>query len=43
MLARMFELENHASVVAAVVVQRIPGPGTLAIVNATARGGGKRS
>lgn len=36
----MFDIQNYASFVAAVVVfQLIPGPGTLAILNATARGG----
>ena len=36
----MFEIHNYASFVAAIVVfQLIPGPGTLAILNAAARGG----
>ena len=36
----MFEIQNYASFVAAIVVfQLIPGPGTLAILNATARDG----
>ncbi|MCF8150320.1 MAG: LysE family translocator [Burkholderiaceae bacterium] len=36
----MFEIQNYASFVAAVLVfQIIPGPGTLAILNATARNG----
>ncbi|WP_291987680.1 LysE family translocator [Candidatus Accumulibacter sp. ACC007] len=36
----MFEIQNYASFIAAIVVfQLIPGPGTLAILNATARSG----
>jgi threonine/homoserine/homoserine lactone efflux protein len=36
----MFDIQNYASFVAAIVVfQLIPGPGTLAILNATARSG----
>lgn len=36
----MFEIRNYESFVAAVVIfQLIPGPGTLAILNATARNG----
>jgi threonine/homoserine/homoserine lactone efflux protein len=36
----MFDIENYASFIAAIVVfQLIPGPGTLAILNATAKGG----
>lgn len=36
----MFEIQNYASFIAAIVVfQLIPGPGTLAILNATARNG----
>ena len=36
----MFEIQNYGSFVAAVIVfQLIPGPGTLAILNATARNG----
>lgn len=36
----MFDIHNYASFVAAIVVfQLIPGPGTLAILNATARDG----
>jgi leucine efflux protein len=36
----MFEIQNYPSFIAAIVVfQLIPGPGTLAILNATARGG----
>ena len=36
----MFDIQNYASFVAAIVVfQLLPGPGTLAILNATARGG----
>ena len=36
----MFDIQNYASFVAAIVVfQLIPGPGTLAILNATARNG----
>jgi hypothetical protein len=36
----MFEIQNYASFVAAIIVfQLIPGPGTLAILNATARNG----
>ncbi|MCF8199187.1 MAG: LysE family transporter [Sulfuritalea sp.] len=36
----MFEIQNYASFVGAVIVfQIIPGPGTLAILNATARNG----
>jgi leucine efflux protein len=36
----MFDIRNYASFVAAIVVfQLIPGPGTLAILNATAKGG----
>ncbi len=36
----MFEIQNYPSFVAAVIVfQIIPGPGTLAILNATARNG----
>jgi leucine efflux protein len=36
----MFDIQNYASFIAAIVVfQLIPGPGTLAILNATARGG----
>jgi threonine/homoserine/homoserine lactone efflux protein len=36
----MFDIQNYLSFIAAVVVfQLIPGPGTLAILNATARGG----
>ena len=36
----MFDIQNYASFLAAIVVfQLIPGPGTLAILNATARGG----
>ncbi|HNO73922.1 MAG TPA: LysE family translocator, partial [Accumulibacter sp.] len=34
----MFEIQNYESFVAAILVfQLIPGPGTLAILNATAR------
>ena len=36
----MFDIQNYGSFVAAIVVfQLIPGPGTLAILNATARNG----
>ena len=36
----MFDIQNYASFIAAIVVfQLIPGPGTLAILNATARNG----
>lgn len=36
----MFDIQNYASFVAAVLVfQLIPGPGTIAILNATARNG----
>ena len=36
----MFDIQNYASFVAAIVAfQLIPGPGTLAILNATARSG----
>lgn len=36
----MFEIQNYTSFIAAIVVfQLIPGPGTLAILNATARNG----
>ncbi|MDK2123908.1 LysE family translocator [Parachitinimonas caeni] len=36
----MFDIQNYASFVAAIVIfQLIPGPGTLAILNATARNG----
>jgi len=36
----MFDIQNHASFVVAILVfQLIPGPGTLAILNATARDG----
>jgi threonine/homoserine/homoserine lactone efflux protein len=36
----MFDIQNYASFVGAIVVfQLIPGPGTLAILNATARSG----
>lgn len=36
----MFEIQHYPSFVAAVLVfQAVPGPGTLAILNATARGG----
>ena len=36
----MFEIQNYPSFIAAIVVfQLIPGPGTLAILNATARDG----
>ena len=36
----MFEIQNYGSFLAAIIVfQLIPGPGTLAIVNATARNG----
>lgn len=36
----MFEIQNYASFIAAILVfQLIPGPGTLAILNATARNG----
>jgi threonine/homoserine/homoserine lactone efflux protein len=36
----MFDIQNYASFIAAIVVfQLIPGPGTLAILNATARSG----
>jgi leucine efflux protein len=36
----MFDIQNYASFVGAILVfQLIPGPGTLAILNATARGG----
>ena len=36
----MFEIQNYGSFVAAIIVfQLIPGPGTLAILNATARNG----
>ena len=36
----MFDIQNYSSFVAAIVVfQLIPGPGTLAILNATARNG----
>ena len=36
----MFDSQNYASFVAAIVVfQLLPGPGTLAILNATASGG----
>jgi len=36
----MFDIQNYASFVGAIVVfQLIPGPGTLAILNATARNG----
>src|SRR5512139_2391458 len=36
----MFEIHNYASFIAAILVfQLIPGPGTLAILNATARNG----
>src|SRR2546427_9793136 len=36
----MFDIQNYASFVAAILVfQLIPGPGTLAILNATARNG----
>lgn len=36
----MFEIQNYASFVAAILVfQLIPGPGTLTILNATARNG----
>jgi len=36
----MFDIQNYASFLAAIVVfQLIPGPGTLAILNATARSG----
>ena len=36
----MFEIQNYASFIAAILIfQLIPGPGTLAILNATARNG----
>ena len=36
----MFDIQNYASFVAAILVfQLVPGPGTLAILNATARSG----
>lgn len=36
----MFDIQNYASFIAAILVfQLIPGPGTLAILNATARNG----
>jgi threonine/homoserine/homoserine lactone efflux protein len=36
----MFEIQNYASFILAVLVfQLIPGPGTIAILNATARNG----
>ena len=36
----MFEIQNYPSFIAAIVIfQLIPGPGTLAILNATARNG----
>lgn len=36
----MFEIQNHASFIAAILVFQVaPGPGTLAILNATGRGG----
>lgn len=36
----MFNIQNYGSFIAAIVVfQLIPGPGTLAILNATARNG----
>ena len=36
----MFEIQNYTSFIAAIVIfQLIPGPGTLAILNATARNG----
>jgi threonine/homoserine/homoserine lactone efflux protein len=36
----MFEIQNYASFVAAIVIfQLVPGPGTIAILNATARNG----
>lgn len=36
----MFEIQNYAGLIVAVLVfQAIPGPGTLTILNATARGG----
>lgn len=36
----MFEIQNYASFIAAILVfQMLPGPGTLAILNATARNG----
>jgi leucine efflux protein len=36
----MFDIQNHASFIAAILVfQLIPGPGTLAILNATGRNG----
>ncbi len=36
----MFDIQNYASFIAAIVIfQLIPGPGTLAILNATARNG----
>ncbi len=36
----MFDIQNYASFIAAVLVfQLVPGPGTLAILNATARNG----
>lgn len=38
----MFEIQNYTSFIAAILVfQLIPGPGTLAILNATARNGVK--
>lgn len=36
----MFDIQNHASFIAAILLfQLIPGPGTIAILNATARNG----
>ena len=38
----MFDIQNYISFIAAILVfQLIPGPGTLAILNATARNGVK--
>jgi leucine efflux protein len=37
---RMFEIQNYGSFIAAILIfQLIPGPGTIAILNATARNG----